>query len=163
MTDFEWSCKDCLKDFTNKRNYINHINKDSCNKKKRKEEQNTCAYCGYCFTTKQSLQVHLMNNSCKKISHDIDVNKPKFKITLRKNYNTTTCNNNDNSVIGNNNDNSVIGNNNNVVNIHTTINIGSENDGLVAFGKEDIEYAMEKLGDIIRPLLDNLEYSIPRY
>ena len=55
--------------------------------------------------------------------------------------------------------NSSLVNNNNIV---ININPENKNNALVPFGKENINVVMDKLGDIIKPLLDDLKHSIPR-
>lgn len=146
-TILELECPLCEQVFSTKYSLQRHTDSLICVKRNQKYE---CNLCSLKLSSKRNLENHQKNDVCK--GGQIIANK-KFKINLKKSINNETT---------------LLGNNNNVLNMNMNVGdiiINMNNNvkqQLQAFGKEDINVVMDKLGDIIKPLLDDLKHSIPR-
>ena len=142
------SCPSCVKIFTRSNNLNYHVNNNVCNKLKKK-----CHNCGHQFSTKAMLQYHVNNKVCEK----------KYKITLKPSIHDKYHNYTKEELMLKlaNIEAKYESLQENPQNIQTN-NIGNVVIFPTAYGKEDIDYICQKLGDILGPLVVKKPFrSIP--
>ncbi len=106
----KYTCEKCNKVLSSKENYLNHIQKNICNKDPFK-----CPTCNKIFTNKRNLDIHVNKNICGKIISNI-INPPIISNTTNNTSNTA----NNTTNVQNQQNNNIQNQNNVVINVNPT-------------------------------------------
>lgn len=138
-------CQLCNKSFSTNANLNYHTTKKVCQK-----PRNTCPSCGKVFSTKQNCHNHITKNVCSGTKR-----KPVLK--LKTNYDCMSREELILKVANLEGENKALKENpHNIINNNNIIVFPKE------FGKEDMEYIRQKIGDVVGPLIKNHTFnSIP--
>ena len=131
-------CPSCNKSFTSQKNLCYHISNNVC----QKFNQKNCPLCGHVFSTIQMCKYHVTHNVCQKKS------KPKIVLKLKGSCMDMSKDELIIKVAQLEGENKALKEN--------PQHINSTNNFILfptAYGKEDLAYIQQKLGDILEPLV----------